>query len=380
MERVQVLRFRTVNQLIDFFVFALAGFCGWALWAWLEFHDLWSFPLGHFQPLSIAILFLVFYAANFCSLAYFGAYHSSRLRPFGRMVGMYLKASLLGLFITVLIAFLEPFISTSRLVLTSSTIFAFVLLCCKEYVVRQALSRRRRTGKHFRSAIIVGANSKLIGEIANECEHDYLLGLKIIGTVRPPRRSTRLRQDGIASVPVLGPLSQLVNIVDDKFVGTVIIFADELDSNDLKDVMWLCEERGLEMWLKLNVFDRLIYRAAIDSLRGIAFINLRGGPDNELSLFIKAVFDRAVGSILLVVSSPLLLIISILIRKTSPGPVLFTQLRGGLNGRHFTVYKFRSMVEDADVRKEDLLEHNEMEGPVFKIAADPRITKLGKFL
>lgn len=105
----------------------------------------------------------------------------------------------------------------------------------------------------------------------------------------------------------------------------------------------------------------------------------RGGDDN-VPLFIKRILDFIVSGILLLVLLPALFFIAILIKLDSRGPVFFTQRRVGLNGRMFTLLKFRSMVINAEELLEKLRERNEMQGPVFKIANDPRITRVGGFL
>lgn len=97
-------------------------------------------------------------------------------------------------------------------------------------------------------------------------------------------------------------------------------------------------------------------------------------------LFIKRLIDIVASLIGLVLLSPLLLIVSIAIKVESKGPVIFKQKRVGLNGKLFDIYKFRSMVENAEELKKKLEDKNEMSGPMFKIADDPRITKVGKFI
>lgn len=103
--------------------------------------------------------------------------------------------------------------------------------------------------------------------------------------------------------------------------------------------------------------------------------------DNKIGyLFIKRLIDILASSLGLVVLSPILLLIAILIKLDSKGPVFFSQERIGFRGKPFNMYKFRSMVVNAEEIKEKLNEHNEMSGPMFKIKNDPRITKIGKFI
>jgi exopolysaccharide biosynthesis polyprenyl glycosylphosphotransferase len=102
-------------------------------------------------------------------------------------------------------------------------------------------------------------------------------------------------------------------------------------------------------------------------------------PDDEW-LLLKRVIDFTMALVLLVVLSPLFLILAVLVKLTSPGPIFFRQTRCGLGGRKFTLFKFRSMMADADQRREELDALNEVDGPVFKIRNDPRCTPVGRFM
>jgi exopolysaccharide biosynthesis polyprenyl glycosylphosphotransferase len=103
-------------------------------------------------------------------------------------------------------------------------------------------------------------------------------------------------------------------------------------------------------------------------------------PENEDLLLFKRVLDFLMALAFLVVLSPLFLVLALLIKLTSRGPVFYRQTRCGLGGRKFTVYKFRSMQADADLLREELAALNEMDGPVFKIRNDPRCTAVGAFM
>lgn len=103
-------------------------------------------------------------------------------------------------------------------------------------------------------------------------------------------------------------------------------------------------------------------------------------PENEYLLFLKRLMDLVLAVGLLAVSSPLLLLSALLVKIGSPGPVIFRQLRCGLNGRRFWLYKFRSMYRDADLQQFEVAHLNEMDGPVFKSSKDPRITPVGRVL
>lgn len=129
-----------------------------------------------------------------------------------------------------------------------------------------------------------------------------------------------------------------------------------------------------------NFFDLQSGRSRADHLEGDALVSIHTGAMHGWQVVAKRTFDFAISLILLVFILPLLLIVSVLIKLTSPGPVFFSQERVGLNKRRFRLYKFRTMVPDAEKKLAELEQFNEVSGPVFKIKNDPRITWIGKYL
>ena len=112
----------------------------------------------------------------------------------------------------------------------------------------------------------------------------------------------------------------------------------------------------------------------------VPMIGMRRTPTSQGRLLLKRLLDLTGAVFGLLVLSPLMLVVAIIIRVDDPGPIFFSQVRSGRNGRKFRMHKFRSMVVDAEKLKAKLMAHNEMDGPVFKIKHDPRITKIGRFI
>jgi len=121
-------------------------------------------------------------------------------------------------------------------------------------------------------------------------------------------------------------------------------------------------------------------RIYLERFRDVQLLSLSCAPDSEFHLFCKRMLDIALSASSLLLLWPVLLVIAAAIRVLSPGPVLFRQTRCGLGGRHFTLYKFRSMVNNAEQLRAELHQLNELDGPVFKISDDPRITSVGRIL
>jgi exopolysaccharide biosynthesis polyprenyl glycosylphosphotransferase len=130
----------------------------------------------------------------------------------------------------------------------------------------------------------------------------------------------------------------------------------------------------------MNIFPHTRAAVQLEELDGMPILTYSTTPTNVLQLFAKRAIDVTVSVSLLVIALPVILAIAAAIKLSSSGAVLFRQTRCGLNGRVFTLYKFRTMVEDAEHRRRDLQHLNEMDGPVFKLRRDPRVTVVGRWL
>jgi exopolysaccharide biosynthesis polyprenyl glycosylphosphotransferase len=152
------------------------------------------------------------------------------------------------------------------------------------------------------------------------------------------------------------------------------------DLTVLEPVFLGLEEQGIATRLVVSFLPRSLSELSFDEFGGLPLLTFSTAPRDELLLFFRRCVDVAIASALLVVLSPLFLFVALMIKATSPGPVLFRQLRCGLYGRPFTFLKFRSMQLDAEALKQQLKPFNEMTGPAFKMTNDPRVTGFGRFL
>jgi exopolysaccharide biosynthesis polyprenyl glycosylphosphotransferase len=160
----------------------------------------------------------------------------------------------------------------------------------------------------------------------------------------------------------------------------VIFAGSHSHMNRLQEAIGACEIEGVEAWLLADFIKTSIAKPAFDMMGSRPMLVFRTTPEVCWALMIKNLMDRAGAALLLILTSPLFAAAAIGIKCSSPGPVIFRQQRGGKNGRPFTMYKFRTMAVDAESRRAQLAEQNEMSGPVFKVQNDPRVTALGKWL
>jgi exopolysaccharide biosynthesis polyprenyl glycosylphosphotransferase len=175
----------------------------------------------------------------------------------------------------------------------------------------------------------------------------------------------------------------LDRFIETLHVETVDLVVFSLEENlipQMREALLACEAEGIEAWVSADFIQTLFTRVQFDQFAGQPLLIYRTAPTISWELVAKRIIDVGGSFSLLVLTSPLIMGIALLVRWTSPGPVIFWQNRSGLHGRPFRMYKFRSMVTNAEQARAELESMNEMSGPVFKVKNDPRITPLGHWL
>jgi exopolysaccharide biosynthesis polyprenyl glycosylphosphotransferase len=240
------------------------------------------------------------------------------------------------------------------------------------------------------SFCLVAAREELVGllfqnSLAREQTTRYFI---LIGT---KEETSRIKRDVeahpeenivVTAVADLNDTSigQLVQMLHEHSINGVIVSAKHTYFEQVEAAIHACELEGVEAWLVADFFKTQISRTSFDDFYGRPVMVFRTTPEASWQSALKRPFDFIGATLVLIPGSLLFVVIALLIKFTSRGPVLFRQQRAGLNGRPFTMYKFRTMVADAEQRKQELEALNEMRGPVFKVTNDPRVTPIGKFL
>ncbi len=165
------------------------------------------------------------------------------------------------------------------------------------------------------------------------------------------------------------------NVIDE-----VIFAVSRRDLDRFEDLVLALQEQGVLTRFALDFFPHTQAKIRLEELDGVPLVTFSTSPNGTLSLAFKRLIDVALSALLLALAAPIVVFVATAIRISSQGAVLFRQTRCGLNGRRFTLYKFRTMVEDAEERRHEVAHLNEMDGPVFKARNDPRVTALGRFL
>ncbi|HXK61416.1 MAG TPA: sugar transferase, partial [Acidobacteriota bacterium] len=239
------------------------------------------------------------------------------------------------------------------------------------------LLRSRTLSDHNRiNVLIIGASgraetmARLLGKLKT-------WGYRVEGYV-----SIRPDEPQLPQLEHLGTLDDLPKILQEREGVDEVVFvgSDVRDLQDFEDLITFCEDLGVRTRLALDFFPTTISRVSLDFLENVPFLTFSTVPDHDLSLIAKRVVDFVVALTTLVVLSPLLALIAAAVKFTSPGPVFYRQTRCGLYGRRFTLVKFRTMIDGAEDKLWEIRHLNEMNGPVFKMRNDPRVTSLGHFL
>lgn len=252
------------------------------------------------------------------------------------------------------------------------------LLVASRLVLRWLLAQTRLHGRNLRDILIVGTNARSVG-FAKNLQSRPELGYRILGFADQGwQGSEEFRSSGFR---LLCSLDDLPNFFRKNVVDEVLIALPIRSFHDnASQIAALCEEQGILFRVLPNLFDLKRSRSWTEELEGQPMVTHHNGISEGWQLMFKRVLDFTVALTALIVLAPVLVGAAILIILTSPGPVFFIQRRVGLNKRVFPVYKFRTMVVDAEQKIRELEHLNEVSGPVFKITKDPRITPLGRFL
>ena len=176
------------------------------------------------------------------------------------------------------------------------------------------------------------------------------------------------------------PINELVQNLHKHSANVVLINAGHTKFDLIEKVINACELEGVEVWLAADFFNTQIARTTVDDFQGVPLLVFQTTPAPSLQSLTKQMIDYIAAFTMILILSPLLLICALSVKLTSQGPIMFRQKRSGINGRPFTMFKFRSMNTNAEQRKHELEAMNEMSGPVFKVSSDPRITPIGRIL
>jgi exopolysaccharide biosynthesis polyprenyl glycosylphosphotransferase len=350
-----------IHQLLDACLFAVSFWLAYVVRSSPDVIDLFSLaPINPFE--DYVWLYLLVIPAAPVVLEAQGFYNRPMLGSRRMMAWQLAKACLITVLGLILVAyFFKMTIARGVIVWFGFTSFGLVTL--KEELLRWAFSSDLGQSQFRKRLILVGTSaetSRMKGDL-----HEH----------------TRRELEIVAEVDLNETdMKKFVGLLHEQSVNGVIISTKHSYFEQVEEVINACELEGVEAWLMADFFKTQISRTSLDDFYGHPVLVFRTTPEASWQGVMKQLLDFFGALALLIFLAIPLLIIGLLVKFTSRGPILFRQQRSGLNGRPFTIYKFRTMVTNAEQLKHELEAMNEMKGPVFKVSNDPRITRIGKFL
>jgi exopolysaccharide biosynthesis polyprenyl glycosylphosphotransferase len=330
------------------------------------------YPFSHYIPILIGLL------ALWCITGYLGTFY----RDLELSNPVRIGATLFYQVVIVLVLadaglFLLHRGDISRTFVLVVGAVAFVFLLAGRAISHSGVYWMRERLDRYHYYLIVGCASRA-REVASLIEESRSTGLRLIGFIDPDV-DDKPATAKIGEYDVFS-LSALEHILQERVIDEVVFAVTMQELARLEPFLLHCANLGIKVRVQLEFLPAAYSRIYLEKFRDVELLSLSSAPESELLLFCKRVFDVVFAALSLALLSPLMLTIAAAIRVTSPGPVLFRQTRCGLGGRHFTLYKFRSMINNAEQLKAELHQLNELDGPVFKISDDPRITPVGRWL
>ena len=244
------------------------------------------------------------------------------------------------------------------------------------FALRKRLVRRRMHGKCMQSVVAVG-HELAVADLVTELGRDRYHGLNVVGAcvVQPGEL------DELAGVPVYGGLDDITAAVKAFGADTVAVTTcPEMDGVRLRSLAWELEKTGTDLWLSPALLDVAGPRTTIRPTAGLTLLHVDHPQLAGFRLVLKGLFDRCAAAAALIMLAPVMAALATMVWLHDRGPALFTQMRMGKNGHSFRMYKFRTMVVDAEKRRTELLASNDSDGVLFKLRDDPRVTAVGAHL
>ena len=242
--------------------------------------------------------------------------------------------------------------------------------------MRKRLHQKRLSGKCMHSVVAVG-HELAVADLVTELGRDRYHGLTVVGAcVAWPGEC-----DEVAGAPVYGGLDDITAAVKAFGADTVAVLAcPEMDGIRLRGLAWELEKTGTDLCVAPSLLDVAGPRTTVRPTAGLTLLHVDHPQLTGFRLVLKGLFDRCAAAAALIMLAPVMAALAVAIWVHDRGPVLFTQVRVGKDGHAFKIYKFRTMVVDAEQRRMQLLDSNDSDGVLFKLRKDPRVTAVGAHL
>jgi len=360
LERRQELNTQ-LQQLIDAFLLALSL---WAAYVLRYYSTFWFDLSNSIDPQrNYAWLLIVIMPFGPILLDFQGFYQSPLNKTQPKSLLQIVRAMIgLSIIVSACVIFLRLPLANRAVPILFILIGTFVLLM-KERIIAAHLRRKAVRGER-REPILLAGLPQDMAALERSFTPEQRLLIEVVGRIDIDRQ----------------PISDLVEAMHRHAVTRVVFAAGHSELNRVQQAIGACEIEGVPAWLMADFIQTSIARPDFDAFAGRPMLVFRSTPGVSWALMLKEVIDRVGAFVALVLMALPMAIMALIIRITSKGPVIFRQRRAGRFGKPFVMYKFRSMTDDAEMRRVELEPFNQMSGPVFKVESDPRITPLGRWL
>ncbi|MCU1438788.1 MAG: sugar transferase [Naasia sp.] len=277
--------------------------------------------------------------------------------------------------VVAIIAVVFTVVGARGFIITAFPLGLFLLIFSR-WGWRQWLVRKRLAGELMTATLVVGSRSS-VEHLIEQLRRHPAAGYRPVGVVLP-----RSRPGGpVSGLPVLGSVDDVARITAEHDIGIVILTSsDHLPARTVREISWSLEPNRVELVMAPAITETAGPRIHTRPVAGLPLLHVEFPRFEGGKRAAKAVFDWLTAAVLTVLALPVFLVLALIVALDSRGPVFFRQQRVGLNGQSFRMFKFRSMVANAEDLRAGLEEHNESDGPLFKLRQDPRITRSGRWM
>lgn len=330
---------------------------------------------------TILMMVIIIWYLTFSS---FKIYDSYRKKTFSKIFWNMVKAVGIAMMILTMCMYFFKIVNFSRIMMALFFLLNIGLLGLSKAIIFKFLKKIRQKGFNFKNILIIGSREgakEVIAAIGDRLD----AGFKVLGCLEIEKENVgNSVKNGIS---IIGTIDELKDILIENVIDEIIFSMPLKKIENVEQYIDLAEKFGVTVRILPQWHIQQIgYKPTISSIHfeeflGLYTMILSAVPFEKTKLYLKNAFDYVASFFILTLSSPLFVIISIMIKLTSKGPVFYKQERVSCNGRKFILYKFRTMVIDAELKKKEIEKLNEVDGPVFKVKNDPRIIPyIGNFL
>ncbi len=331
---------------------------------------LYTVTKEHYSVILVLSLLNVFLFKNY------KAYNYQRFTSLFTEYKIIFKVTLTTFLFSVVLAYMFRLTEIPRSILGIAFLLNFLFFVIQKTILFNSASYLRRHGRNRKKIIVAGSGSKAM-QFIKTVNENFDWGLDISGVI-----TDKIEKVGnlIEGIKILDTVDNIETVLKRYNPEEVIITLSSREFDQIRNIIEICQKEGTQVRMNSDFFGQLTKNLSVDNVFGLNIVSFHSVRHSDGELIIKRLLDIIISLIALIIFSPLMLIAAIGIFISDGKPIFYNWNVIGYNKKPFKSWKFRTMVNNADELKKDLLKLNEMDGPVFKIDNDPRIIPIGRIL